>query len=175
MLIYRQHLLAYPLINDGVTSFKANPYGQKSIELGDSAYKTFAEPVLPYFSKPYQLVSPYIKKADDLGDKTLSKVDERFPIIKKPTDQLYQDAKDLAFLPYRVGLAGRDHVLKTYSSAKTDAGGDSLIAYGKALFSTALTVTTDALNTVGSVIGPKRKESKATGQNGVNGEEKTIH
>ncbi|KAK1772317.1 hypothetical protein QBC33DRAFT_5306 [Phialemonium atrogriseum] len=169
---FLQHLLGYPVINDGITTFKSNPYGQRSIALSDSAYKTFAAPVLPYFAKPYQFVSPYIKKADDLGEKTLSKVDKRFPAVRKPTDELYQDARDLALLPYRVGLAGRDHVLSTYSSAKSKAGGDNLVSYGKALINTAVIVTTEAFATVGSVISPKNSERSSQT---VNGDEKGIN
>ncbi|TXB98867.1 hypothetical protein FocTR4_00012330 [Fusarium oxysporum f. sp. cubense] len=52
------HLLNYPVINDGIHASKSNEYGRRSIKLGDAAYQTFAAPIIPYFSKPYQCVSP---------------------------------------------------------------------------------------------------------------------
>jgi hypothetical protein len=153
-------LLGYPFINDGVSTFKSNPYGQKSIEIGDSAYKTFAVPVMPYFSKPYQFVSPYIKKADSLGDMTLSKVDERFPVVKKPTGELYEDARNLVMMPYRVSLAGKDHVLSTYSTEKKKVGGENLMTYGKAIITTALIITSETVTSVSSYLTTKKEGVK---------------
>lgn len=162
------HILGYPIISDGVTTFKSNPYGQRSLQLSDSAYKTFAQPVLPYFAKPYQYVSPYIKKADDLGDKTLSKVDERFPVVMKPTNELYADTRNLVLLPYRVGIAGKDHVFSTYDSEKKKIGGDNLITYGKALLSTALIVSTEAVVTVSGYLNNKKETVKSSVDEKVN-------
>lgn len=154
------HLLDYPVIHDGISTFKSNPYGKKSIELGDSAYKTFAEPVLPYFQKPYQYLSPYVKKADDLGDKTLAKVDERFPIVKKPTQELYNDAKTIVLFPVRVGQTGKEHVVQTYEVEYKKVGGDGLLTYGKALLTTALILTTEAYSTASSVFNSKKDDIK---------------
>jgi len=157
-----EHLLNYPVINDGVTTFKSNPYGQKSIELSDSAYKTFAQPVMPYFSKPYQYVSPYVKKVDDLGDKTLCKVDEKFPIVKKPTGQLYDDAKSIVLFPIRIGQSGKEHVISTYDAEVKKVGGDNIVTYGKALLTTALILTTEAITTASNFLGAKKDDAKAT-------------
>ncbi|KNB13799.1 hypothetical protein FOXG_12484 [Fusarium oxysporum f. sp. lycopersici 4287] len=52
---------------------------------------TFAAPVNPYFSKVHQFLSP----------KTLHRIDERFPLAKKPTDELYQNTRALNLLPYQ--------------------------------------------------------------------------
>ncbi|KAG7137420.1 hypothetical protein HYQ46_008540 [Verticillium longisporum] len=86
-----QHLLDYPVVHDGVTSFKQNPYGQKSLQLSDSAYKTFAQPFIPYLAGPFEFVRPYLQKADTFGDQALSKVDQQVPFVKKPTNELYAD------------------------------------------------------------------------------------
>jgi hypothetical protein len=153
-------LLKYPVISDGVTTFKENQYGQKSLQLGDSAYKTFAKPVLPYFSKPYQYVSPYVIKADSLGDQTLSQIDQRFPVVKKPTGELYTDAKNVVLLPYRKGLEGKDHVLKTYSDEVKKVGGESIVTYSKALVTTALIVSSETISWVGSFLSVKKAEAK---------------
>lgn len=177
--IRSQHLFGYPVVKDGIATFKSNPYGQRSLQLGDSAYKTFAAPVLPYFSGPYQYVSPYVKKADDLGEKTLVKVDQRFPVVRKSTDELRQEARNLVSLPYRYGMAGKDHVLDTYNSAKTKVGGDTYVSYGKALISTAVTVAGEAIESVTSVLGNKQKATSNTvpdaETNGMNGDDKTIN
>lgn len=156
------------MIHDGINTIKSNPYGQKSIELGDSAYKTFAQPVIPYFSKPYQYVSPYVKKADDLGDKTLSAVDERFPVVKKPAGEIYQDARNLVLLPLRTGLAGKDHVLETYNGEVKKVGGDNLVTYSKALLTTTLIVTTEVIQTIGSFLHTKKEQTKSVVDEKVN-------
>lgn len=162
------HLLGYPVINDGVKTFKSNPYAQRSLELSDTAYKTFAQPVIPYFSRPYQYVSPYIKKADDLGDKTLSKVDERFPVVKKPTGEIYQDARNLVLLPYRTGVAGKDHVFETYNGQCKKVGGDNLMTYSKALLATTLIVTTEVIQTISGFLGTKKEQTKTVVDEKVN-------
>ena len=153
------------MINDGVTTFKGNQLGQKTIQLGDSAYQTFAKPVLPYFSRPYQYVSPYVKKADSIGDQTLSKIDEKFPVITKPTGELYSDAKGLALLPVRKGLEGKDHVVKTYSNEYKKDGKPGLITYGRALVSTAFIISHETLSWVGSFLNAKKADVKNAANN----------
>ncbi|KAK0651624.1 hypothetical protein B0T16DRAFT_320801 [Cercophora newfieldiana] len=155
-----EHLLAYPVVNDSVSTFKSNPYGQRSIELGDSAYRTFAAPFLPYFSKPFQYVSPYVKKADDLGDKTLSKVDEKFPVVKKPTNEIFNDAKTIVLFPLRVTQTGKEHVLSTYEVEFKKVDGNGLTSYGKAAITTALILTTETLTTVSTFLNNRGKETK---------------
>ena len=155
-----------------MTIFKSNPYGQKSIQLSDSAFKKVSGVVHPFVATPYQYVSPYLRKADDLGDKTLSRVDSRFPVVKKPTDQLYNEARNLALTPYRFGLAGRDHVLSTYSAEKAKAGSDSAAAYSRVLVTTAVVVTSDAINTVRNFLAPKADAVAARARNAANGDEK---
>ncbi|KAF3766277.1 hypothetical protein M406DRAFT_322307 [Cryphonectria parasitica EP155] len=159
---FLKHLNGYPVVHDGVETFKANPYGQKSLQLGDSAYKTFAAPVLPYLSKPYQYVEPYVKRADDLGDKALAKVDEKFPVVKKPTGELYSDAKGIVLLPYNKAFEGRDHVLSVYSSEYKKVGGENgsgLILTGKAAVATALIITSETVKFIGDYLGQKKEQA----------------
>ncbi|KAH6985533.1 hypothetical protein EDB80DRAFT_590426, partial [Ilyonectria destructans] len=156
-----QHLLNYPVFKDGVQ--KADEYGQKSIQLGNSAYKTFAAPVLPWFAKPIEYVSPYVQKADELGDKTLDRIDERFPIVKKPTSELYNETKGLILLPYTKGLKGKDHVLQVYSTEynKNEQAGlvAGLVAHGKAIFTTILLVSNETLSWLSSFVSAKKAEA----------------
>lgn len=158
--LFVEHLLTYPMVKDGVTTFQNNQLGQKSIRLGDTAYRSLAEPVLPYLNKPYGYVWPYLEKADQLGDQTLSKVDQRFPAIKKPTDELYADAKTLVLLPYNKSLEGRDHVLGVYTAECKRLGGENLVTYSKALVGTVVAIGGETIGWVGNLLGTKRAEIK---------------
>jgi hypothetical protein len=106
-------------------------------------------------------VSPYVKRVDELGDKTLSQVDQRFPVVTKPTGQLYADAKSIVLFPLHKGLEGRDHIFGTYQSECKKIGGDNLVTYGKALVSTALVVTTEAYSKVSGYLSTKKEQAKA--------------
>jgi len=159
------HIFGYPIFNDGISYIKKNPYGQRSIELGDSAYQTFAKPVIPYLSKPYQYVSPYVQKADAMGDDALSKFDERLPVLTKPTDELWTDGKNLVFFPVRKGLETKDHVFGIYQSEVKKAGGDSLVAHSKAMVFAGLVVTSEALNWIGDLLRAGKAQAKETSEN----------
>lgn len=162
---FLQHLLGYPVINDGIHTIKTNELGQRSIKIGDSAYKTLAAPVLPWFAKPYEYVSPYVTRADSFGDKTLDRIDERFPVVKKPTGEIYADTKGLIWLPYNKAFEGRDHVYDVYSSEVKKTGEQGgYIGYGKAAVATALVVSTETLSWIGSFLSAK----KAQASNAVN-------
>lgn len=154
-----EHLLNYPVISDGVDNFRANEYGQKSIKLGDAAYKTFAAPVIPWLAKPYQYVSPYVQKADSIGDKTLNHIDERFPVVKKPTDELYSETKGLVLLPYHKGLEGKDHVFQIYSSEYKKNEQAGLVASGKAALTTVLVVSNETLSWLSTFLHTKKAEA----------------
>ncbi|KNB19360.1 hypothetical protein FOXG_16721 [Fusarium oxysporum f. sp. lycopersici 4287] len=154
-----QHLLNYPVISDGVHIFKSNEYGQRSIKLGEAAYQTFAAPVIPYFSKPYQYVSPYVQKVDSLGSKTLDRIDERFPVAKKPTEELYQDTRALILLPYHKGLEGKDHVFQVFNSEVKKNEQTSLVAHGKAAATTVLVVSNETLSWISSFLHQKKAET----------------
>lgn len=154
-----QHLLNYPVVSDGVHTFKSNEYGQRSIKLGDAAYQTFAAPVIPWFSKPYQYVSPYVQKVDSIGDKTLDRIDKKFPVVKKPTEELYADTKSLVLLPYHKGLEGKDHVLQVYNSEYKKNEQAGLVAHGKAAVTTVLVVSNETLSWISSFLHQKKAEA----------------
>jgi len=159
---FLQHLLRYPVINDGVTTFTQNEIGQRSIQLGDSAYKTFAAPIVSILKTPYQYVSPYVKRADDIGDQTLSKVDERFPVVKKPTGELYADAKGIILLPYHKGVEGKEHVFRLYTAEHKKVGGDGLISHAKSVVSTIIIVGGETLGWFLETLSAKKEEAKET-------------
>jgi len=152
------------VVQAGLTKFQQNQYGQRSIKIGDSAYRNIAQPVMPYLARPYQFVSPYVEKADHLGDQTLSKVDERWPVVRKPTDEIYTNAKNVVLYPYHKGMEGKDHVFGLYSAECQKIGGDGLITTTKALISTAVLVSSEALSWVGQMLAARKEEAKVTSE-----------
>lgn len=150
------------MVNDGLSTFKANPLGQKSLEIADQAYRTFAAPLVPFLSKPLQYVTPYVKKADDLGDKALTTLDEKFPIVKKPTNEIVGDVKTIAMFPLRVGQTGKEHVLNTYETEFKKFEGNSIVSYGKAALTTTFIITTEALTQVSNLLGKSKSQARQT-------------
>jgi len=154
------HLISYPVVSDSITTFKSHPLGQKSIAISASGYDTFAKPVIPYLSKPYTYISPYVTRADSLGDSTLSNIDSRFPAVKKPTSELYDNATGLAFYPLKMAGDGKEYVFGVWGSEVKKVGGDGVVAKGKAAITTSLVVTSDALSWLSAVLGKKKAEVK---------------
>ena len=104
------HISSYPVVSDGIETFKSNPYGKKSLELVDGAYSR----VEPYLETPKQYVIPYAKKADELADSGLSRVDATFPIVKEDTNTVVEKGKALAYWPFQLAGDGKDYVVNTY-------------------------------------------------------------
>jgi len=157
---FLSHLTSYPIISDSISTFKSNPYGQKSISLADSGYNTFAVPILPYLTTPYQYVSPYVAKADSLGDSSLSSLDAKFPVVKKPTNELYDNGKGFVFFPITKANEGKEYVFKTYDSEVKKVGGSGVITYGKAAVTTGLIVSSDALSWLSHYLSAKKEQAK---------------
>ncbi|EXL39693.1 hypothetical protein FOCG_17700 [Fusarium oxysporum f. sp. radicis-lycopersici 26381] len=153
-----QHLLSYPVISDSVYTFKSGKYSQTSLQFGNAAYQTFAATATTWFQNPYQHLLPYIQKVDSLGGNILHYVDKRFPFMKKPTEELYNDTKGLIFLSYQKGLEGRDHVLKVYDSEYKKNKQVSLVAHGKAAVTTFLGVSNEALSWLNCILHLKKAE-----------------
>lgn len=92
----------------------------------------------------------------------MAQVDERWPAVKKPTGELYTDAKGLVLLPYHKAFEGKDHVLNVYTSEYKKAGGDNgagLIPAGKAAVATALVITTVTIKYIGDFLGQKKEQA----------------
>jgi len=157
---FLSHLFSYPVISDSISTFKSNPYGAKSLDLTSAGYEKFGKPVLPYFSKPYEYVSPYVKKADSLGDSTLSTLDSKFPVVKKPTGELYSDGKSIVFFPLKKGSEGKDYIFGTYNSEVKKVGGEGIVSYGKAAVSTSFIVGGDAITWITTFLKGKKAEAK---------------
>lgn len=157
---FLHHLFSYPVISDSVDTFKSNPYGAKSIDFTTHTYEKLGKPFLPYLAKPYQYVSPYVARADSLGDSTLSTLDSRFPVVKKPTGELIDDGKALVFFPLKKGHEGKDYVLGVWGGEKKKVGGEGIVTYGKAALATSLVVGTDAYTYLATFFSKKGTEAK---------------
>jgi len=118
------------------------------------------KPLHPYLAKPYQYVSPYVKKADSLGDSTLSTIDSKFPYVKTPTGEIYENGKSIVFFPLKKGNETKDYVFGTYKGEVKKVGGEGIVTYGKAAVATGLIVGGDAYSFLVSFLGAKKAEAK---------------
>ncbi|KAH8670181.1 hypothetical protein BGZ60DRAFT_375185 [Tricladium varicosporioides] len=157
---FLSHLYSYPVISDSITTFKSNHYGAKSLDLTSQGYEKLGKPLLPYLAKPYEYVSPYVKKADSVGDDALSTIENKFPAVKKPTGELYEDAQSFVYFPLKKGGEGKDYVFSTYKGEVKKVGGDSLITYGMAALGTGIIVTKDTLSWISHFLSTKKAEAK---------------
>ena len=112
---FLSHLNSYPVVSDGVETFKSNSYGRKSLELADSAYARFGKPVEPYLETPINYAKPYVAKADELADSGLGHVESRFPIVKENTNTIVDKSKSVIYWPFQVANDGKDYVVNTWT------------------------------------------------------------
>lgn len=165
-----EHLCQYPVVHDGISTVRQNKYGQQTIAISSSALGTLeslAKPVLPYLAKPLEYVSPYVLRADSLGDRTLDTIEHRFPAVLKPTSVLYEETKDIVLFPVRVGHGARDHVLNVYTGERKQIPGDGVVPLSRALTATAITVTGETLALVRQYLAyaTSNRESSADRKN----------
>ena len=155
-----QHLTSYPVVSDGISTFKNNAYGRKSIDLGTNGYEKFVKPMTPYLSRPYSIIAPYVAKADSLGDAGLSKIDGRVPIVKEDTKKVQETIYSYAHLPFDKIFESRNYLLSKYGEEYKKCGGDSYLTSVKALISTGILVGSDAVEQLGIWYNGKKAEAK---------------
>jgi len=157
--LFLSHLQGYPVVNDAVKTYKTNHYGAKSIDLAQVLYDRLGSPIVPYLRTPYSIVAPYLNKADSLADSGLTKVDERFPVVKEDTSTLTNKAKGVVFFPVTVAGHGRDYVVLTYNDEYKKTGGDkSAVHTAKALLSTELRIAFEAYGYVANLLRQKKDD-----------------
>jgi hypothetical protein len=159
-LISLQHLYSYPVISDSISTFKSNPYGAKSLSLTTTSYEKISKPLLPYLHTPYTYISPYIAKADTIGDSTLSTLDSKFPAVKKPTGELYDNGKSIVFFPLKKGTEGKEYVVGVWGGECEKVGGEGLVTYSKAAIATGLIVGSDVVGWLSGFLSQKKAEVK---------------
>ncbi|EYE99375.1 MAGE-domain-containing protein [Aspergillus ruber CBS 135680] len=157
---FLDHLTSYPIISNSIATFKGNKYGAKSLHYADQGYTRLAKPVLPYLSMPYSYVSPYLIRADTLGDKGLSQIDTRFPIIKEDTDKLRTTIYEGAQGSVRIVVDVKGHLVELYGTEYKKCGGDGLVASGKAFITTGLILSQESLAYVSSLLQTKKEQDK---------------
>jgi hypothetical protein len=155
-----QHISSYPAVSDGISYFKGNPYGAKSIEVTNAGYAKFVKPALPYFETPAAYAKPYASKADEIGDKFLSQVDERIPIIKSETKDIQKSISDIIFWPLVKANDTKEWAFSTYSNEYKKCGGDGYVAGGKAAVTTPLVLSSELLQWLSSFLQAKKEEAK---------------
>ncbi|KAL8957661.1 MAG: hypothetical protein Q9193_005128 [Seirophora villosa] len=154
------HVTSYPAVADSLDAIENNPYGKKGIELATEGYNKVVAPVVPYAQRPYGYVAPYVQKADELADGGLTRVDNKFPIVKQDTEKIKGTILDLAFMPLRMASDGKDYLLSTYSNEYKKCGGNGYLAGGKAFITTGLVVTSDSLSWLADYLNQKKEQGK---------------
>ncbi|KAI1617084.1 hypothetical protein EDD37DRAFT_616768 [Exophiala viscosa] len=154
------HLQSYPVVSDTIKTVQGNPYGAKSIDLTNAGYAKFVKPTLPYFETPASYAKPYVAKADELGDKFLSKFDEQVPIVKSETKDIQNTVFSYIQYPFVKANDTKDWAFKTYDDEYKKCGGDGVVAGGKAMVTTSLVLTSDVLKWVSSFLQQKKEEAK---------------
>jgi len=159
--LFISHLTSYPVVSDGITTYKSNVYGAKSISLTLDAYNRFFVPVEPYLKGPYSYIAPYLAKADSLGDQGLSKLDSSVPIVKEETATLKEKVTGVAFFPFKLGAQGKEYVFKTFEEEKKKTGEDKgVVPLAKALWSTEVKVAADTFQWIADFLSAKKEEAK---------------
>jgi hypothetical protein len=148
------------VVSDGITTYKSNPYGEKTIVIFNDAYSRVAPQVLPYLRGPYSYVAPYVAKADELGDSGLSTIDTKFPIVKEDTETIKGSIKTTVFYPVKVAQDGKQYVFKTYSDEGSKIDGNGIFHLAKTVVSTELKIASDLLHFVAEWLGPKKEAAK---------------
>jgi len=157
---FLSHLSSYPIVSDSVKTIKENPYGAKSIDLTNAGYAKFVKPAVPYLETPASYAKPYVAKADELGDKLLSKIDEQVPIVKSDTKEISSKLQGYIKWPLETANNTKDWALKTYGDEYKKCGGDGVVAGGKAVITTSLILSSDVLKWVSSFLQAKKEEAK---------------
>jgi hypothetical protein len=92
----------------------------------------------PYLQRPYSVAHPYLTKADELGDNSLTTLEAYVPVVREDTETL----KQYAFAPY-------NYVSGTYQEQYERTGGQhGLMRTGLAALSTQLQIAQDAFGLV---------------------------
>jgi hypothetical protein len=139
-----QHLQSYPVVHDSLELYKTNPYGARSLSLFHDTYQRLIAPMHPYLQTPYSYLSPYLSRADELGDNGLSQVETRFPIVKEDTTKLKETMQTYASFPLRLAEQGKQYVFSTWEDEYQKTTGDeSMVKNVRTLVSTELKIGLD--------------------------------
>ncbi|KAL9051458.1 MAG: hypothetical protein Q9162_005989 [Coniocarpon cinnabarinum] len=155
------HVTSYPLVSDLLDFYSHNSLGAKSIEAFNSLYASIVTPLLPYLKTPISIASPYLHRADELGDNALNSVDSHFPAVKSTDyNKLRSQTHDVAAYPFKIAQDGRDYIVRVYQDERKKVGGEGVVALGKTVISAELHVLGDAVEVGRSLFGEAKQEAK---------------
>jgi hypothetical protein len=154
------HLQSYPVVHDSLEFYKTHPYGAKSLSLFNNTYQRVIAPLHPYLQTPYSYLSPYLSRADELGDTGLSKVDSTFPIVKEDTGKLKETVQAYAFAPLKLAGQGKEYVFGTYNDEYSKTKGqDGVVKNVKAFISTELKIGLDGYKLLSEFWGQRKEQA----------------
>lgn len=135
-----QHLQSYPLITSALTTLTSHPYASTPLSLTHRAVDTLTPYTTPFITPVAPYVTPYLVRLDGFADSGLSAFDARVPAAKRPTEELYKEARELALKPYTLSREGGEYVLKTYEGEVKRADAKGVIGYSRAVVGTGFVV-----------------------------------
>jgi hypothetical protein len=145
-----QHLHSYPVVHDSVETFKSSPYGSRALNLASNTYNSVVAPFHPYLRTPYSYISPYLARADQLGDSGLCTLETHLPIVKEDTSKL----KEYAFSPVTyVQGTWQDEYNKTHYN-------NGVVKMGVATVSFELRMLSDACDVVLAYLNKGKEQTK---------------
>lgn len=95
-----------------------------------------------------------------MADTGLTKVDQKFPIVKEDAEKIKGSIFELVGLPIKLAYSGKDYVFTTYGNEYKKCGGKTYIDAGKAVITTSLVVTSDSLSWLSAYLSQKKEEAK---------------
>jgi hypothetical protein len=116
----------------------------------------------PALRVPVEYLKPYAQRADEIGDKTLTRIDERFPAVKKPTDELVTDLRE-GVLQYPAAQTLEDlrrRLFELYGEEYKKAGGEGLPSMARGAVNTSLIIGNETLAHVLAFLSQKRQEGE---------------
>jgi len=152
------HLASYPLLADLTTTIQSSPYTAKPLAITTNLTHTLATTFTPLLSTPLAYLHPYIARADSLCDTTLSSLDTNFPIVTRPTGEIYGEGKRVVYLPVIKGVQGKDWLTGTWKGELSKCGDKGVVAWGKAALATGWIVGGETLGYVKALVAEKKEE-----------------
>lgn len=143
---FLSHLQTYPLLTSTYTTLTTHPYASTPLSLTHRTIDTLTPYATPFITPVAPYVTPYLVKLDSLADSGLSAFDARVPAAKKPTEELYKEAKELVLTPYTLSKEGGEYVWRTYEGEVKRGDAKGVVGYGKAVVGTGFVVGADAIH-----------------------------
>nr|XP_022331100.1 perilipin-2-like isoform X2 [Crassostrea virginica] len=122
-------LTSLPVVSTAVTQAcslyqrtkESNQVFRTSLNLAESSIKTFTDTSKPYLEK-YQ---PQLETVNKIACDQLEKLEERYPVITKPTDELVNDGKEVCQAALKPAI-DRVNAVKQYGSDKYNQGKEQM-------------------------------------------------